>query len=128
MDFNIVFMEKTELFKYLVTRPYWNSNSHPEQGEVEKEWLISHFCYVFYDRELTEEEIQKYQIIPTYQLDRMVGKTYFVSDNAFVKIIKVDGYYVTVQVEDCGIKENETNYPSQDILKWSKEWKIVDTH
>ena len=29
-------MAKENLFKYLVSRPYWNSNSHPELGEVEK--------------------------------------------------------------------------------------------
>ena len=116
-----------EIFKYLVTRPYWNSNSHPEMGEVGKEWLISHFCYVFYNRELTEEEIEKYQIIPTYLLERMVGKTYSFMGDAYAKVIKVDGFYVTVQTQSEGIKDTPANYSAMDIFKWSKEWKLEET-
>ena len=117
-------MAKENLFKYLVSRPYWNSNSHPELGEVEKEWLISHFCYVFYNRELTEEEIQKYQIIPIYQLERMVGKTFSFMEMC-IKVIKVEGYFVTVQWQSEGIKSDGENYPSMNIFNWSKEWKFV---
>lgn len=118
-------MAESKGFKYLVTRPYWNSNSHPEEGEVSKEWIISHFCYVYYNRELSEEEIEKYQIIPTYKLERMVGHKYTFLPFATVKVVEVNQYNVTVVTEDDGFVDTPQSYNAMDIYHWSKDWKQI---
>ena len=42
-----------------------------------------------------------------------------------IKVIKVEGYFVTVQWQSEGIKSDGENYPSMNIFNWSKEWKFV---
>ena len=54
----------------------------------------------------------------------MVGKTFSFMEMC-IKVIKVEGYFVTVQWQSEGIKSDGENYPSMNIFNWSKEWKFV---
>lgn len=113
-------------FEYTPTRPYWNTNSHPENGEVRHEWFSNHYAKVFYDRELTNEEIEKYQIIPTWQLKEMKGKTYdFYMDGCKIKILEIENFFVLTQGFLDGQSVGEYNQNALEIWKQSRKWNEV---
>lgn len=83
-------------YKYIVNRPYWNSNSHPESGELRHEFFSNHYAYVWYERELTKEEIKEYDIIPIYIIEGLIGKS-FKSNGFTIELLSLDRYYCTAR-------------------------------
>lgn len=117
---------KMKEFEYTPTRPYWNTNSHPEDGEIRHEWFNTHCAMVFYDRELSKEEIEKYQVIPTHELKKMIGKSYdFNMDGCKLKILKVENFFVLTEGFLDGKKVGEYNQNAMEVWKQSRDWNEI---
>ena len=56
----------------------------------------------------------------------MVGKTYSFED-VYVKVIKVDGFFVKVQMESEGIKDSPASYHAMEVFEWSKELELEES-
>lgn len=113
-------------YKYTPTRPYNNANSHPKNGEVKHEWFSNHYAVVSYSRILTDEEIEKYAIIPTFVLEQMVGKRFQTEfEEIQVEIGESDHFYTQVQTFTDGKEDAVMSYENTDLYKSVKQWKLI---